>query len=497
LEIRQGAQAATIAFGVLLMLGHQAAADQVIPDDLIVQGSVCTGFDCVNNEDFGFTTLRLKENNTRIDFVDTSATAGFAGRDWRLEANSSGSGGANYFAIKDMGDASTGAEGGVAIFSVTAGAPANSLFVDSGGRAGFGTSTPVLKLHARTSDTPGLRFEQDGSGGFTPQTWDVAGNEANFFVRDVTGGSLLPLRIRPGAPTSSVDISASGKVGIGTGSPQDTLHVLSSGDTGLRIESTQAPALQKWSFLLTGANGIMSLRDQNAGTNPLRVRPGAPSNSLEIRPNGIIALAGYPNCGTLSTNASGALVCVPSAPAAPFASAASSQASVGGVVRTSTSSSIGGGSGSSASGAKSSDASRTAANGEQVGCSAGDLAGNWSLIGTNVERFGDSSVLWCDVTFAPADERSFRYSVSGQCRNHDANEAAQPYELSARGTVTANAACRLSGGIKLRRGRTTLTSATIVEGRVESIGVNKTRAVGVSRWSRGRTNTMQTFVMQR
>jgi hypothetical protein len=64
-----------------------------------------------------------------------------------------------------------------------------------------------------------MRFEQNNGGGFTAQTWDVAGNEANFFVRDVTGGSRLPFRIRPGAPTSSIDISAAGSVGIGTASP--------------------------------------------------------------------------------------------------------------------------------------------------------------------------------------------------------------------------------------------------------------------------------------
>src|SRR5439155_3561427 len=57
-------------------------------------------------------------------------------------------------------------------------------------------------------------------GGFTAQTWDIAGNEANFFVRDVTGGSRLPFRIRPGAPTSSIDINASGNVGVGTSSPE-------------------------------------------------------------------------------------------------------------------------------------------------------------------------------------------------------------------------------------------------------------------------------------
>src|SRR5262249_54121814 len=51
--------------------------DQVIADDLIVQGSACIGLDCVNNESFGFDTIRLKENNTRIKFDDTSTGTGF------------------------------------------------------------------------------------------------------------------------------------------------------------------------------------------------------------------------------------------------------------------------------------------------------------------------------------------------------------------------------------------------------------------------------------
>ena len=105
------------------------------------------------------------------------------------------------------------------MFEVDAGAPANSLRVSSTGRVGIRTGTPVLDLHITTSDTPAHRLEQTNAGGFTAQTWDIAGNEANFFVRDVTGGSRLPFRIRPGAPTSSIDINASGNVGIGTASP--------------------------------------------------------------------------------------------------------------------------------------------------------------------------------------------------------------------------------------------------------------------------------------
>ena len=174
--------------------------DQVIADDLIVQGSACVGLDCVNNESFGFDTIRLKENNTRIKFEDTSTSTGFPSTDWQLTANDSASGGANKFSIEDI----TGAK---VPFTITGNAPTNSIFVDSTGRVGLRTSTPVLDVHVNTSNTPAHRLEQNSSGGFTAQTWDIAGNEANFFVRDVTGGSRLPFRIRPGAPTSSIDIS--------------------------------------------------------------------------------------------------------------------------------------------------------------------------------------------------------------------------------------------------------------------------------------------------
>jgi len=201
--------------------------DQVIPDDLIVQGSACVGLDCVNNEVFGFDTIRLKENNDRIQFDDTSTGAGFPTNNWQIRANSSANGGASFLGFVDQG-ATGNSETGTIVFEVDAGAPANSLKVASNGKVGLRTATPVLDLHITTTDTPAHRLEQTSGGGFTAQTWDIAGNEANFFVRDVTGGSRLPFRIRPGAPTSSIDISAAGNVGVGTASPAGKLQVLSS-----------------------------------------------------------------------------------------------------------------------------------------------------------------------------------------------------------------------------------------------------------------------------
>src|SRR5258708_6172540 len=77
--------------------------DDVIADDLIVQGSACVGLDCVNGEVFGFDTIRTKENNDRIQFDDTSTGVGFPTNNWQIRANSSASGGASFLAFVDQG----------------------------------------------------------------------------------------------------------------------------------------------------------------------------------------------------------------------------------------------------------------------------------------------------------------------------------------------------------------------------------------------------------
>ncbi len=195
--------------------------DQVILDDLIVNGSICVGQDCTNGESFGFETIRLKENNLRIRAMDTSSSASFPSRDWQLVFNDSSNGGANRFSIEDV-------DGGVTPFTIIAGAPSHSLYVDSSGQVGMGTSTPVVQAHMKDGNTPTLRLEQDGTSGFTAQTWDVAGNEANFFIRDATNGSTLPFRIFPGAPSNSLTIKADGKIGIGTTNPLYPLNVTGS-----------------------------------------------------------------------------------------------------------------------------------------------------------------------------------------------------------------------------------------------------------------------------
>lgn len=213
-------------------------ADVWHADDVIISGSECVGLDCLTDgtENFGFDTLRLKENNLQIHFEDTSVGS-FPANDWRILINSAASGGPSYFSVEDSTAATRP-------FTIEAGSATNSLYV-KGSSLGLGTSLPVLKLHLLQGDTPAIRLDQDASGGFTAQAWDVAGNEANFFVRDVTGGSRLPFRIQPGAPTNTLTLRNSGFVGIGTWAPDHTLHVVGNALITGNLEIGSSRSLKK------------------------------------------------------------------------------------------------------------------------------------------------------------------------------------------------------------------------------------------------------------
>ena len=281
-----------------------ATKDQLIADDQIVQGSTCAGLDCVNNESFGFDTLRLKENNLRIKFEDTS-TGAFPGNDWQIIANDSASGGASYLGIDDV-------TGSLTPVRWLAGAPANSLFVDPQGRVGVGTGVPVLDVHVLSSNTPALRQEQNNTGGYTAQTWDVAGNEANFFVRDVTAGSSLPLRIRPGAPHASVDIAGNGNVGLGTPRPAAPLHLRRTDGSGaLLVDNTSATALSRVQMELQNNGAIAARLAHGAGTaywtqhvtaTAISLAPsGSGSDALSMQAGGGLVVAGTLSQGSSRT----------------------------------------------------------------------------------------------------------------------------------------------------------------------------------------------------
>lgn len=184
------------------------SVETFFPDDVSAAGGLCGGSDCTNAEAYGLATAKLKENNTRLKFEDTSASAGFATTDWQLSANDTFSGGLNKFFVEDLT--------AVTVPLVIEGAtPTNTLYLDSTGRVGIRTSTPARDLTISNPVSTSIRMEQSAS---PFQAWDVVANNNNFYIRDVNH-EQNPFIIKTSAPYNSLVIDPTGKIGLGVASP--------------------------------------------------------------------------------------------------------------------------------------------------------------------------------------------------------------------------------------------------------------------------------------
>ncbi len=252
---------------LVLALPGLAAAAQIFLEDVIIQGSAAIGRDALATESFSNQdTLRLKENNLRIHFDDTSASASFPRNDWRIVINGTLPGEGEFFAIEDS-------TAGTMPFYLQAGAPANSIRLNSAGNLGLRTDNPVVSIHAVNGNTPALRLEQNTSSGFTAQAWDLTANETQFSVRDATHSSKIPFRIRPNTPTHSLVVGntaagEAGNIGIGVASPLEALHVQRSNDTAkVLIEDTQNTAVERDLLEFRNRGGaLITFNDTATGT---------------------------------------------------------------------------------------------------------------------------------------------------------------------------------------------------------------------------------------
>lgn len=146
-------------------------------------------------------------------------------------------------------------------------------------------TAPSESFVLRETDTPLVRLDQTSGGGFLPQVWDVAGNEANFFVRDLTGGSRLPFRIAPGAPTNNLTLR-DGRVGIGTWTPTKGLDVVGDdGETGIRVTEESATVAPRTLADLTN-NGPAAVRLADAEAGVGWTMATAADGSVALTPDG-------------------------------------------------------------------------------------------------------------------------------------------------------------------------------------------------------------------
>jgi hypothetical protein len=204
-------------------------------DDVTALGGVCAGSDCVAGESYGFASIKMKENNTRLKFEDTSTTAGFASTDWQLSANDTSSGGANKLFVEDL-------TAGTSPFVIEGATPSNTLYVDSNGRVGVRTSTPAKTLHLADPVYPAIRMENTTS---PLQNWDVVASNNNFLIRDVNHESD-PFIIKTNAAYYSLVIDTNGRIGLGVSSPLYSIHHSSGArlDGGVWIDASSRAVKQ-------------------------------------------------------------------------------------------------------------------------------------------------------------------------------------------------------------------------------------------------------------
>ena len=204
-----------------------AGAQTYVIGNYSVDGRVCVGYRCAETETFGLETIKLKADNTRILFDDTSvAGSGFPSNDWQLVANDISNGGASYFGLEDRLT-------GNMVVRIKAAAPPGSLVVNDRGFLGIGTENPRQNIHVVTGNTPAIVLEQDGSQGWEPAGWRLMANENGFRVLHEEY-LQVPVFIAPRTPSYTLHTTEEGYVGLGTDLPEAPLHVF-RGDGFARI----------------------------------------------------------------------------------------------------------------------------------------------------------------------------------------------------------------------------------------------------------------------
>jgi len=169
-----------------------------------------------------------------------------------------------------------------------------------GGNVGIGTNTPAAKLDVDTgriqissSGTKQLSFGTDATIEF--------GSDSNIQVRRSGSG----LQFKTGG-SEVMRIDSAGKVGIGTSSPAENLHVKTGSNTTILIEGNQNTrfaslqlknADQLWIPRLEGTSLDFVIRDDTASSEPFRIKPAANVGSND----GAITIDGDANVGIGTT----------------------------------------------------------------------------------------------------------------------------------------------------------------------------------------------------
>ena len=112
-------------------------------------------------------------------------------------------------------------------------------------KVGIGLANPLNILHIYSgSGNPSVMVESGGTGvgayirfKDAAQTWRLGKNTSDAFSLYDATGTTTPIVVEKTSPTNTLRLDASGRVGIGLSDPDANLHVSSSSDTTVLIQS--------------------------------------------------------------------------------------------------------------------------------------------------------------------------------------------------------------------------------------------------------------------
>ena len=160
-----------------------ASADQIISDDLIVNGgSVCVGSECVDGEFFAFDSVRIRGPEPRLEFLDTSNSGSFPSDDWKIGISDDGTGGASFlFVDHDNSGARVlqmTSDGSVALGAASELVP-GAISVGS-----MGNERPIVHVAAGVDDTDAVNMGQFQT--FQDDVFARLGSDADDFDQRLT-----------------------------------------------------------------------------------------------------------------------------------------------------------------------------------------------------------------------------------------------------------------------------------------------------------------------
>jgi putative lipoic acid-binding regulatory protein len=172
------------------------------------------------------------------------------------------------------------------------GSMTTKMTITNTGNVGIGTNSPAHKLHVvGTNNDPIIRAVR---GNNTSQYLDIRGyqvlSQGNHLL--LTADDTKEIWLGQESNTQRMVINSSGKVGIGTTSPADFLHIGSVGGGSIRIETYETNAYAQ----IASADGNLSLRSDPSNSYSLSIIDFTIDNNEKMR----ITSAGNVGIGTTS-----------------------------------------------------------------------------------------------------------------------------------------------------------------------------------------------------